>query len=160
MARIGISGHRGLPGQTQKLVDAPLREVLVPHAGPDLVGISSLAGGPDQLFARAVLDLEGVLEIVVPAEHYRDSLDREEQDGYDELIATAGHVERLPFVESTSEAHLAAGQTIVDRSDLLIAVWDGQPSRGPGGTADTVAYARDHRVPVTVVWPQGATRES
>jgi hypothetical protein len=107
-----------------------------------------------------VLDLGGVLEVVVPAKHYRDSLEPEEQDGYDELIATAGRIERLPFVESTSEAHLAAGQTIVDRCDLLITVWDGQPSRGLGGTADTVAYARDRRVPVTVVWPQGATREA
>jgi hypothetical protein len=92
---------------------------------------------------------------VVPAEHYRDGLEREERDGYDVLIATAGRIERLPFVESTSEAHLAASQTIVDRCDLLIAVWDGL-----GGTADTVAYARDRHVPVMVVWPQGATRES
>jgi hypothetical protein len=57
MPGIGISGHRGLPGQTQKLVDAALREVLMPHAGPDLIGISCLAGGPDQLLARAVLEL-------------------------------------------------------------------------------------------------------
>jgi hypothetical protein len=160
MPHVGISGHRGLPSQTRKLVDAALREVLVPHAGSELVGVSCLAGGPDQLFARAVLDLGGALEVVVPAEHYRDGLEPEEQDGYDELIATAGRIERLPFVESTSEAHLAAGQTIVDRCDLLFAVWDGQPSRGLGGTADTVAYARDRGVPVTVVWPQGATRES
>jgi hypothetical protein len=160
MPHIGVSGHRGLPGQTQKLVDAALREVLVPHTGPELVGVSCLAGGPDQLFARAVLDLGGVLEVVVPAEHHRDGLERQERDGYDELLATAGRIDRLPFVESTPEAPLAAGQTIVDRCDLLIAVWDGQSSRGLGGTADTVAYARDRRVPVTVVWPQGATRES
>jgi hypothetical protein len=159
MPRVGISGHRGLPSQTQKLVDAALREALVPHAGSELVGVSCLAGGPDQLFARAVLDLGGVLEVVVPAEHYRDGLEPEEQDGYDELIATAARIERLPFVESTPEAHLAAGKTIVGRCDLLFAVWDGQPSRGLGGTADTVAYARDRGVPVTVVWPQGATRE-
>jgi hypothetical protein len=160
MARVGISGHRGLPSQTQKLVDAALRDALVPHAGIELVGVSCLAGGPDQLFARAVLDLGGALEVVVPAEHYRDGLEPEEQDGYDELIATAVRIERLSFVESTPEAHLAAGQTIVDRCDLLFAVWDGQPSRGLGGTADTVAYARDRGVPVTVMWPQGATRES
>lgn len=159
MPHLGVSGHRGLPSQTQKLVDAALREALVPYVGSELVGVSCLAGGPDQLFARAVLDLGGVLEVVVPAERYRDGLEREEQDGYDELIATAGRIERLPFVESTSEAHLAAGQTIVDRCDLLFAVWDGQPSRGLGGTADIVAYARDRGVPVTVVWPQGATRE-
>jgi hypothetical protein len=141
------------------LVDVALREALVPYAGSELVGVSCLAGGPDQLFARVVLDLGGVLEVVVPAEHYRDGLEPEEQDGYDELIATAARIERLPFVESTSEAHLAAGQKIVDRCDLLFAVWDGHPSQGLGGTADTVAYARDRGVPVTVVWPQGATRE-
>jgi len=89
----------------------------------------------------------------------RKHLEPEEQDGYDELIATAARIERLPFVESTPQAHLAAGQAIVDRCDLLFAVWDGQPSRGLGGTADTVAYARDRGVPVTVVWPPGATRE-
>jgi len=25
---------------------------------------------------------------------------------------------------------------------LLVAVWNGQPARGPGGTADAVAFAR------------------
>jgi len=30
---------------------------------------------------------------------------------------------------------------VVDLADLLIAVWDGKPARGPGGTADVVAYA-------------------
>jgi hypothetical protein len=121
--------------------------------------VSSLAGGPDQLFARTVLDLGGTLEVVVPAEQYRDGLDPDERHGYDELFAKAKHVERLPFVESTEQAHLAAGQTVVDRSQRLVAVWDGKPARGVGGTADIVSYARQKRVPVTVLWPDGAMRE-
>jgi hypothetical protein len=36
-----------------------------------------------------------------------------------------------------------AGRVVVDRSSVLVAAWDGQPSRGLGGTADVVAYARE-----------------
>jgi hypothetical protein len=157
--RIGITGHRGLPPPTQELITTALRKELEPHADRELVGVSSLAGGPDQLFARTVLDLGGTLEVVVPAEQYRDGLDPDEQHGYDELVAEAKHVERLPFVESTEQAHLAAGQMVVDRSECLVAVWDGKPARGIGGTADIVSYARQKGVPVAVLWPEGATRE-
>ncbi len=134
--------------------------LLEPYAGTetDLVGVSCLAGGPDQLFARIVLELGGTLVVVVPAAHYRNGLDPDEQVGYDELLARAKHTERLPFVASTEQAHLAAGQAVVDQSDQLVAVWDGQPARGLGGTADIVGYARQQGVPVTVVWPEGATR--
>jgi hypothetical protein len=41
---------------------------------------------------------------------------------------------------------------------VLVAVWDGQPSRGLEGTADVVAYANQRGVPVEVIWPEGATR--
>jgi hypothetical protein len=148
-----------LSRHTQALVAEALREALEPYVGADLVGVTCLADGPDQLLACAVLDLGGRLEVVVPAERYRDGLEPDEQRGYDELFAKAGHVERLPFVESTEQAHLAAGQAVVDRSDRLLAVWDGQPARGIGGTADVVKYARKKGVPVVVVWPDGATRE-
>ncbi|MGH8932009.1 MAG: hypothetical protein ACRDZO_15655 [Egibacteraceae bacterium] len=119
------------------------------------MGISCLADGA----ARAVLDLGGKLEVVVPAWQYRDSLDLPgEREAYDQLFAKAWHVVRLPFEESTEGSHLTAGQRIVDTSDLLIAVWDGQPARGPGGTADIVAYARQKGVPTRVIWPEGTKR--
>ncbi len=41
----------------------------------------------------------------------------------------------------------------------LFAVWDGQPARGYGGTADVVTRARDRGRPVRVIWPDGATRD-
>jgi hypothetical protein len=81
MPPIGSGGTRASLPETQKVVDVALRDTLVPHAGPGLVCISCLAGGPDQLLARAVLGLGGVLEVVVPADHHRDGLEPEEQDG-------------------------------------------------------------------------------
>jgi hypothetical protein len=48
---------------------------------------------------------------------------------------------------------------VVDRSERVVAVWDGKPASGVGGTADVVSYAHQKRVPVVVLWPEGATRE-
>ncbi|MGW5646007.1 hypothetical protein ACWEV3_27990 [Saccharopolyspora sp. NPDC003752] len=41
----------------------------------------------------------------------------------------------------------------------MLAVWDGQPARGFGGTADVVDSARKRGVDVTVIWPDGARRD-
>ena len=54
---------------------------------------------------------------------------------------------------------MAASETMLDRAEQLLAVWDGQPARGYGGTADVVAHARRGGLPVVVVWPPGAHRD-
>ncbi len=46
------------------------------------------------------------------------------------------------------------GQMLVRRCDLLIAIWDGLPPRGRGGTADVVTEARRSGVPVVWIDPQ------
>ena len=69
--RIAISGHRGLPAPVQALVDQAIRAAL---ARQQVTGLSCLADGPDQIFARAVLDHGGQIEAVVPAARYRDGL--------------------------------------------------------------------------------------
>jgi hypothetical protein len=65
----------------------------------------------------------------------------------------------LPFVESTDQIHLVAGQAVVDHSDGLVTVWDGKPARGRSRTSDIVSYACQRGVPASVLWPEGATRE-
>ncbi len=157
--RLGISGHQKLPPHTAELLDTALRELLISYEPATLVGVSCLCDGADQLFAHAVLDRGGTLQVIVPAEEYRDSLAPEAQPRYDDLISRAACVERLPFKESTETAHLAGGKAVVERSDLLVAVWDGAPARGLGGTADIVAYARQRGIPVEVIWPPGSSRD-
>jgi hypothetical protein len=156
--RIAISGHRGLPRATADLVDKAVRAALAEHA-PDVAGISCLADGADQIFARAVTDLGGTLDVIIPAAEYRDKLPEEAHSEYDRLLARATAIRRLPFTESTSRSHMEASKVMIDQADELYAVWDGQPARAYGGTADVVTYAREHGTPVRVIWPDGAQRD-
>lgn len=155
--RIAISGHRGLPAPVQALVDQAIRAALASQQ--QVTGLSCLADGPDQIFARAVLDHGGQIEAVVPAALYRDGLPSGAHPEYDRLLARAAQVHRLPFTQSTSQAHMAASELMIKHADQLWAVWDGQPARGYGGTADVVAAARASGLPVRVIWPPGAHRD-
>ena len=158
MTRIAISGHRGLTPEVAALIDQAIRAELAHFAKDDLVGISCLADGADQIFARAVIDLGDNLEVFVPAARYRDALPEAAHAEYDELISHAFAVHRLPYVESTAQSHMQASIDMLKHADLLFAVWDGLPARSYGGTADVVSHARETGLPVTVIWPQGAQR--
>jgi hypothetical protein len=158
MPRIAISGHRGLNAHTTSLVDQAIRERLSKYPA-GVSGLSCLADGADQIFARAVIDLGGTLVVIIPAEEYRSGLPTEARAEYDDLLTRAVAVHRLPFIESTSESHMAASKLMVDKADELYAVWDGKPARAYGGTADVVAYAHDHDTPIEVIWPAGAKRD-
>lgn len=159
MTRIAISGHRGLAAEVEDFVDRAIRDELSRFVVDDLVGVSCLADGADQIFARAVVDLGGKLEVVVPASQYRDALPAFAHREYDDLISQAVSVHRLEHAESTSASHMDASVRMLDGADLLFAVWDGQPARAFGGTADVIAHAKEVGVPVTVIWPEGAVRD-
>lgn len=157
MTKLAITGHRGLPSDTEQLVDAAIREEIA--GTPDVIGLSCLADGADSLFAQAVLDHGGDLVVLVPASRYRDGLPGDHHVVYDSLMARASDVVRLSHVESTSQSHMDASIDMIDRADRLVAVWDGEPARGYGGTADIVDAAREREMPITVIWPEGARRD-
>jgi hypothetical protein len=157
--RVGITGHRGLSDDVAELVRRALRAELQTYPPEGLVGVSCIADGPDAWFARIVLDHGGRLEVVVPAIKYRDDLPRWHHATYDGLIRQAAEVHHTGLEASDSHAHMAGSEILVGLADQLIAVWDGQPARGYGGTADVVAYAQGTGVPCRVLWPQGATRD-
>jgi hypothetical protein len=160
MTRLAVTGHRGLSEKTTALVDAALRSEISKHAKTgDLVGLSCLADGADALFARAILNHGGALHVIVPARKYRDELPEGHHATYDALMAEAVEVIRLDHVESDSGAHMDASLRMLTETDELLAVWDGQPARGHGGTADVVDAAHSQDIPVTVIWPAGATRD-
>ncbi|MEN2420968.1 hypothetical protein AABB02_23120 [Streptomyces rimosus] len=157
--RLGITGHRGLPGTVEQSVRAGLVESLRRFEPSELCGVSCLADGPDAWFAEIVLGLGGCVEAVVPAERYRDGLPEEHHAVYDALLRRAVDVHETGLRNSSSEAHMAGSEMLVDMVDRVLAVWDGKPARGFGGTADVVAYARRVGVPVDVIWPEGAVRD-
>ncbi|MFJ7998868.1 hypothetical protein ACIQ7D_17230 [Streptomyces sp. NPDC096310] len=156
--RVGITGHRGLPPAVELQVKALLTQRAAAFDASDLVGVSCIADGPDAWWAQAVLAVGGRLEVVIPADEYRAGLPDWHHRDYDSFLSRATGTHRTGLKESTSEAHQAGSEILVGLSDLVLAVWDGLPARGYGGTADVVAHAERVGVPVTVLWPDGATR--
>jgi hypothetical protein len=55
------------------------------------------------------------------------------------------------------DAYLAAGQRVVELSDIVLAVWNGKPAKGKGGTADVVAYAIRRGMPLIHINPISRT---
>jgi hypothetical protein len=156
--RIGVTGHRTLadPEAIGSVVHATIRGLiehfLGPQADPALLIISALAEGADRLVAREVLaDPHASLEAVLPLpahEYQNDFADEASRAEFTELLGQAIRVWQAPPGSSREEAYERAGRRVVDRSDVLIALWDGQPPRGQGGTATIVSYARDQGIPV------------
>lgn len=161
MIRIGITGHSNLSADTVPLVADAVRHTLIQrvHDFGNVVGVSCLARGADQVFARAVLDLGGALEVVLPAADYRDrKVKPDNRAEFDALCDAAAYVLTMNHTESNRQAYLDASDHVLSTVDSLIAVWDGEPSSGRGGTADVVDSARQNDLPTTVVWPGGAER--
>lgn len=159
MTRLAISGHRGMQPRTEGLVTAEIHKLVQDEGRADLIGISCLADGPDSIFAQQVLEAGGRLVAVIPASKYRNSLPEEHHQLYDSLLERAFETVALDHTESDSEAHMDASLRMLDLAEKLIAVWDGLPARGYGGTADVVSAAKEKNIPVTIVWPPGAARD-
>jgi len=141
--RIGITGHQRIGDRdTVAWVRAAMDRALGEHPGP-LVGVTCLAAGADQMFAELVIARSGKLEAIVPFPEYRERFhDDFSRARYDAHLAHAAVDVLAREARSDEEAYLHAGQTVVARCELLVAVWDGAPARGPGGTGDIVAHAR------------------
>lgn len=158
--RVGITGHSNLTAESAPTVAEALGKVLA-DLGEPIVGVTCLSRGADQIFARVVLDTGGEVEVILPAADYRDRKVKSENRGeFEDLLSRAIHVHVLPFETSNRAAYMAAGEAVLGGVDHVVAVWDGEPSDGHGGTGDVVAAARERRMPVTVVWPDGARRET
>ncbi|MCF3174572.1 hypothetical protein IPZ61_14715 [Streptomyces sioyaensis] len=157
--RVGLTGHRGLTAAVEKLVRTDLEAELKTYKSAELCGVSCLADGPDAWFAESVLAVGGRIEAVIPAAQYRNGLPAAHHATYDALLHQAVDVHHTGRGESSSLAHMAGSEILVGLVDRLIAVWDGKPARGFGGTADVIAYARRTGVPVDILWPEGATRD-
>ena len=156
--RVGVTGHQKLPIAAFPFILAEFARVLASASG-EVVGLTSLAAGADQLFARAVLEGGGRLHAVIPCARYESAfVDEAARASFHELLAASSDVETLPYDQPSAQAFMEAGKRVVDLAELMLAVWDGQAAQGVGGTADVVHYARAQGREVTIVWPPGISR--
>ena len=160
MVAVGVSGHRNLPDLeiVSNAVDEALREILAVFGDNSLQVISPLAEGADRLVAwRAMANYSVRLVVPLPLEMSDYMLDFKSISSKAEfitLLEQADQVFELTAEDTREACYLDAGMYILDHSDVLIAVWDGAPARGIGGTAEIVTEARERGMPIA--WVQAA----
>lgn len=122
--------------------------------------VSALAEGTDRIAAWAALDAGAELEVVLPfvAEEYRkDFADRGSIDEFESLLGRADKVLVLDGkADARTQAYEAAGLVMLGNCDLLVAVWDGGPGRGRGGTREVIGEAARRWIPLVVIDPAGS----
>jgi hypothetical protein len=119
--------------------------------------ISSLAEGADRIGARVAAEfpdcrLEAPLPFP-PDDYITDFETVASKEEFRRLLDTADVTPRRPdrddeHEEEREEGYVAVGKYVAIRSDVLVAVWNGLPSRGRGGTAEIVQRAVTNEVPV------------
>ena len=162
--RVGVTGHRhidpGHPG-LKKAVDfviayADSARQLASTKSTDvgLAVVSSLAEGADRVITRAVLSSgDAKLEAILPLDQddYRTDFGSPASElEFQALLDAAATVDTTGPGRSREEAYELAGRAVVDRSDIMVVVWDGEHARGRGGTAEIYKYALKRKK--TVIW--------
>jgi hypothetical protein len=142
---------------------------------PELTLVSTLADGADTIAAKAALDLGYALDVPLPfaVAEYEKDFSSDAVDGriplqnFRALVAQARSVLQLPGQRRTeadtekqgnlkeNRAYEAAGLTVLNQADILLAIWDGEGSRGRGGTAEMVAEAARQQIPIIHVDANG-----
>jgi len=164
--RIAAVGHRDAGnGERAVAVRSVLESVLGARPGaPRIPGIilSALAEGADRLVAEVGLAFSGTelhaLLPLPPEDYRRDFATADSRAEFDALLARASSVEVLPPPGTREAAYANVGRALVDRCDVVVAIWDGGPARGPGGTADVVAYARETGRPLHWIHSEDPSR--
>ncbi|MFD2762949.1 hypothetical protein [Micromonospora eburnea] len=157
--RVGITGHIHLTPATERLVADALRVELRRISDRPVHGVTCLAAGADQLFARAVLATGGTYEVILPAPDYRSvAVGADSRAAFDELLQRATRVVHTGHRRSGTAAYVAANRELLRRVQRLVAVWDGEPGHHAAATDRTVDEARRRGIPTTILWPTGARR--
>jgi hypothetical protein len=152
VTRVGVTGHQRLDDpEAWPWVASAIRGQLTGIA-PPLIAVTSLAVGADQLLARLVVERGGKIYAVLPFADIERSFSPEDLPAYRKLVEQATF-EALDTPGTDQDAYLAAGQRVVELSDIVLAVWNGKAAKGKGGTADVVAYALSRGVPLIHIDP-------
>jgi uncharacterized protein (DUF952 family) len=155
---VGVTGHRLVEDRANvERAVAGVAAVLAGRAGArGWRVVSALAEGADRIVATAGLAAGADLDAVLPLEpdDYRaDFAGPGSVAEFDGLLARADSVAVTGAWPdgSRERAYANAGTAMLGRCNVLVALWDGQPARGVGGTAEVVAAAEAAGVETIIV---------
>ena len=167
--RVAVSGHRlnQLPEESRPALQALIADALAAlessakEAGikAPLILVSALAEGADRFAAHAAKakgwGMESPLPFLIPR-YEKDFADAASITEFQSLLKAADLVapidgEALITAGAGGAAPYAAvGEALLQDADALLAVWNGAPKKGPGGTAEVLENALAAQL--CVVW--------
>lgn len=158
---IGVSGHRDIKKINHDIykekITVFLLELIKKNIGKEIVILSSLSDGADRLIIQSAIDLKLEYQVILPMalSLYQNDFDKASLEELKFLIQNAKNIPTVvPLCDGCTEKNIAengvsrnrqylrVGQEIVERSDIMVFLWDQKVSHGLGGTADIVTYAR------------------
>ena len=142
-----VTGHRDIPAeQVDRIRELLRQEILTAIEDGYTHFISGFAAGADLLFAELVAELKAVYPITLEAAiPYPGRIETPDKT-FQRLIRCCDVV-KIHSDSYSKDCYMRRNRYMVDRSQRVIAVYDG---RSTGGTAATVRYARGKDV--RVVW--------
>jgi hypothetical protein len=158
---IGVTGHRKLDiqprliNQIRTTIENIIKTVPPLQNTPLVLSVlSPLAEGADRLVVREVLTVpNSTLEVILPMtkdDYIQDFKTSESRKEFEGLLSKAIYVRELQPNGNRNEAYEQVGRYVVDQCDVLLALWNGEPAAGHGGTEEIVKYARDTKCPL--IW--------
>jgi len=172
--RVGVTGTRAIPPERLDFVSSEVKAILSlikgeaenlkghprsshlyrsnsqHHVVVNLRVISGLAEGADCLVAEEAIkqgyDLFAPLPF--PIANYEDDFTRDLETF--RRLAAQGHIVELDGDRGDNEtaSYETVGHFVAGNCDLLIAIWDGKPAHGRGGTAEIVEFTALSDLPV------------
>jgi hypothetical protein len=152
---VGFAGHRlvGNPEAAKAALRSELDAMAAALTG-EIVGISSAAAGADLLFLEACQEAGFKTIVILPFNRSRfaeDFEDPAEWQRASRLIDSAWWHEEVTGNEEAPAAYHVVARELLNLSDRMILLWDGQPARGLGGTGETVADAEKWQIPSRII---------
>jgi hypothetical protein len=149
--KIGITGHLSLqnPDLIGKSIHQILKHIAEKYPNEQLCFYSPASPGADLLSARVATELSIPLFVILPfnQDEYLQTFSVEDKKLFLRLFNKAEGVIKLSEAKQNNVYELL-GEYLVKNMDVLIAIWNGQEARGPGGTGDVVQGFRQSRKPL------------
>ena len=141
---IGITGHRDIVITTQLKQD--IRDFFINLQNRETKLLSPLADGADRLVADIYLEVfKDKAHLIVPMpfnqKRYMEDFNNKSKEEFLEYLKVADEVFEVENTQGCN--YKSVGVYVADKSDTLLALWDGTFNAKSGGTGDIVAYARE-----------------
>jgi hypothetical protein len=143
---VAVTGHRHLAVEDLGAIEQAVRAAMIdlqkrcPHSPFWLM--SGLAEGADSIAARCALELGWQVHAVMPVslqDHESSLSSAQARETFHQLHSRCASLTILPLSsEAPDQKYLDVANYLCQQGQWLIAVWDGKPAEGPGGTADVV----------------------